>query len=436
MITQQEYQARRRKLARRLPANSVALIPAASEVIRNGDGHYRFRQSSDFYYLTGFNEPEALLVINSSRPSGTSVLFNRPHNPSEEQWTGKRLGQADAPSYLGVDAAYSLEKLEETLPTLLSGKEAIYYPIAQNNDWDKRIVDAWQVVKHQARRGVKAPDAFYDLYPLLSELRLFKSKAEIKLMRQAASITVAAHKRAMRACKHLRTEYELEAELLYEMNRQGCRNVAYDSIVACGENACILHYTDNNQALKTGQLVLIDAGAEYHNYAADVTRVFPVNGRFTHEQALIYNLVLKAQKAGIACIRPGCPWDEMQTVMVNILTTGLVELGLLIGDTPDLIQKGAYKLFYMHGSGHWLGLDVHDGGLYKINEAWRWLEPGMVLTVEPGLYITPHTPGVDPKWWGIGVRIEDDILVTKDGHENLTADLMVEIQDIEAYMRG
>lgn len=435
MITQQEYIERRRELARRLPANSIALIPAATEAFRNGDAHYRFRQSSDFYYLTGFSEPDALLLVNAG-VDGICILFNRPRNPLDEQWTGKRLGQDDASCQLGIDVAYSLDTLDVQLPLLLQDKLAIYYPIAHEAVWDKRIVDAWQVVKAQVRRGVKAAEAFCDLAPMLSDMRLFKSDGEIALMRKAASITVAAHKRAMQACNHVHSEYELEAEVLYELNRQGCRNVAYDSIVAGGDNACVLHYTENNQPLRVGELVLIDAGGEYENYAADVTRVFPVGGTFSFEQRLIYELVLRAQKAGIACVRPGCKWDEIQRAIVKTLTVGLVELEILQGDVDALIASEAYKPFYMHNSGHWLGLDVHDCGRYKIDGVWRALEPGMVLTVEPGLYIRAGLDGVDQRWWAIGVRIEDDILVTIDGYENLTADLMVEISDIEAYMRG
>ena len=433
MITQQEYQNRRRELSRRLPSNSVALITAATELVRNGDAHYRFRQSSDFYYLTGFNEPDALLVIYAD---GQSFLFNRPSNPLEEQWTGVRLGQERAPSELGIDKAYSYDMLDTELPLLLANKQTIYYPIAHNSLWDKRIIDAWLLVKAEVRKGIKAAEAFYDITHILSEMRLIKSAEEISIMKKAARVTVAAHKRAMRECKKLKFEYELEAEVVYELNRHGCRNVAYDSIVAGGNNACVLHYTNNNQALKNGELVLIDAGGEFDNYAADVTRVFPVNGKFTEEQRQIYELVLSAQRAGIACVRPGCFWDEIQRVIVRTLTEGLVNLGILQGAVDELIANQSYKPFYMHNSGHWLGLDVHDCGSYKIEGAWRALSSGMVLTVEPGLYISAGLKDVDPRWWGIGVRIEDDILVTIDGHENLTADLMVEVDDIEAYMRG
>lgn len=432
MITQKEYQARRRELATRLPADSIAVIPAASEVLRNGDSHYRFRQDSDFYYLTGFNEPDALLLISA----GASILFNRPRNPVEEQWTGMRLGQDGACKALGVDAAYSIAELKARLPELLMDKQAIYYAIGQRPVWAKQILDAWQVVKKQGRRGVSAPEAFCDLAPIIGELRLFKSQAEIDLMQHAAHISVAAHQRVMRACSKASHEHELEAELLYEFSRQGCRSVAYDSIVAGGSNACILHYTENNKPLQSGDLVLIDAGGEFENYAADITRTFPINGHFSSEQRLIYELVLRAQKAGIACVRPGCVWDEIQRTIVHILTAGLVELGLLRGSIDELTEREAYKPFYMHQSGHWLGLDVHDCGRYKIQGKWRALEAGMVLTVEPGLYIPCDLDDVDRRWWGIGVRIEDDIHVTPDGHKNLSGELAVEVDDLEALIRG
>ena len=435
MITQQEYAARRKKLAQHLPEGSIAIIPAAHEALRNGDTHYRFRQDSNFYYLTGFNEPDALLVLIAGQEE-QSVLFNRPRNPAEEQWTGKRLGQEGAVSELGMHRAFPIDRLADELPALLGGKSTIYYAIARNPQLEKIIQNALIKLKGQVRRGVKAPDCLQDLEPILGEMRLFKSEAELNLMRRAAHISVEAHVKAMRQCKDFQHEYQLEAELIYEFNRQGCRNVAYDPIVGAGENACVLHYTDNNQPLHQGDLVLIDAGSEYENYAADITRTFPVNGKFSPEQKSIYELVLKSQKAGIAAIKPGLPWNAVQQMILRILTEGLRDLGILQGEVDELIASEAYKPFYMHNSGHWLGLDVHDSGAYKIDGEWRPLEPGMVLTVEPGLYISSHTPGVDKRWWGIGVRIEDDVLVTATGHEVLTAALPVDVADIEALMRG
>lgn len=435
MITQQEYQMRRQTLAANLPVGAIAIIPAADEVSRNGDAHYPFRQDSDFYYLTGFNEPEAVLIILAGENS-QSYLFNRPRDPAKEQWTGKRLGQDGALDELGIDSAYPIDSFSQRLPDFLENKSSIYYSIGRYPHRYEQVLSALLQVKGKIRRGVQAPEAVHDLEPLLSEMRLFKSEAEIALMRRAAEISIAGHKRAIRTCMSLGHEYQLEAELLYEFFSGGCRAVAYEPIVGSGANACVLHYNANNQPLKKGELVLIDAGAEFANYAADITRTFPVNGHFNNEQRAIYELVLKAQKAGISCVKPGVAWNKVQETMVRILTEGLLELGILQGQVDKLLADEAYKPFYMHTSGHWLGLDVHDVGRYKIDGEWRKLEPGMVLTVEPGLYISAGMPGVDKRWWNIGVRIEDDILVTVGGHENLTAALPVDVEEIEALARG
>lgn len=434
MIIAQEYKERRQRLAQSLPSSSIAVITAAQETLRNGDSHYRFRQQSDFYYLTGFNEPNAVLLITSGIDS-QSILFNRPRNAFEEQWTGKRLGQEGALSHLLIDESYPIDSFEMLLPQWLAGRDALYFSFGKNDAMEDRLRNAVHHLKSQLRKGMQAPCQYGDLEPILSELRLFKSEAELTLLRRAADISVTAHKRAMQACRRAEYEYELEAELLYEFSRQGCRGVAYDPIVGSGENACILHYTENNKPLKQGDLVLIDAGGEYENYAADITRTFPVSGQFSLEQRLIYELVLKAQQAGIAIIKPGVPWNQIQNVIVAILTEGLCELGILHGNVEQLIAQEAYKPFYMHNSGHWLGLDVHDAGLYKINKQWRPLAAGMVLTVEPGLYLSKDIPGLDSRWWGIGVRIEDDVLVTPTGCEVLTAQLPVTVTEIEALMR-
>lgn len=435
MITTQEYQHRRQQLAMQLPPDSIALIPAAGEVLRNADTHYRFRQDSDFYYLTGFQEPDALLLITSGKNS-ESILFNHAKDPEVELWTGKRLGQSNAVTALGISQAFSLQETDSILAESLAAKEAIYYPVGRYPQWERRIFDAWLQVKAQVRRGVKAPQAVYDLAPILGELRLFKSPAELALMRKAASISVAGHTRAMQRSRQLQYEYELEAEIVYALTQQGCRAVAYDSIVAAGNNACILHYTSNDQPLNPRDLVLIDAGGEYQNYAADITRTFPVQGRFTGEQRAIYELVYKAQQAGIQQVKPGIPWNVIQETVVQVLTEGLVALDILNGSIDGLIEQGAYKPFYMHNSGHWLGLDVHDVGQYKIDGAWRPLSPHMVLTVEPGLYIHDQMINVHPRWHGIGVRIEDDIVVTNDGHENLTQALPRDPDEIEAVVQG
>lgn len=435
MISKKEYQSRRRALASELPSNAVAIIPGAREILRTGDAHHRFRQDSDFYYLTGFNEPDALLLITCGS-NGESILFNQSKDIAVEQWTGVRLGQADACEVLGVDYAYPIDSLSQRLPELLADKPCIYYTFARSGFLEKTLSKAWKDVKGQGRTGIHAPEAFCDLSAILGEMRLIKSESEIALMQEAAQISVAAHRRAMRASLNANYEYQLEAELVYEFTRQGCRSVAYDPIVASGENACILHYTANNKPLDHNQLVLIDAGGEFENYAADITRTFPVGGQFNAEQRQIYELVLKAQKAGMARIQPGCRWNEAQQAILQVLVEGLVELNILKGCVDDLIAQGAYKPFYMHNSGHWLGLDVHDCGHYRENSNWRALESGMVLTVEPGLYFHPNLENIDSRWLGIGVRIEDDVCVTDKGYKNLTGELEVEIDELEAIVRG
>lgn len=434
MITSQEYEARRKRLAEQLGENSIAIIASAKEQLRNGDAHYPFRQNSDFYYLTGFNEPDAILVIDCTATPCT-YLFNQKNDPVQAQWIGKRLGQEEACQQLVIQEAFPIELFSQKLPELLASKAQIYYCIGQCATLDEYIINALRVLKAQSRKAVQAPIHLRDLDPIISEMRLFKSPDEIKLLRRAAEISVGAHLRAMLTCKNKLYEYELEAELEYECKRQGCRSMAYSSIVGGGGNACILHYTENNQPLHAGELVLIDAGGEYHNYAADITRTFPVNGQFSDAQKKIYNVVLQAHNAGLACVKPGAPWSSIQAEIVRCLTKGLCELGLLEGEIEELIQQGAYKRFYMHSSGHWLGLDVHDKGQYALQGKSRLLEAGMVLTVEPGLYILPD-PGIPEQWWNIGVRIENDILVTQTGHENLTAALPIEITAIEALMRA
>ena len=425
------YKERRLALAQQLPPHSIAMVPAATEKIRNGDCTYRFRQDSDFYYLTGFDEPDALLLVTSG-PRSQSILFNRARHASEEQWTGRRLGPEDAVGLLGVDAAFALDELESRLPEFMLGIEQMYYPWLRFYKHKRELLQVCKQMKRNQRRGSRGLDAFIDLTSLLYKMRVIKSDDEVALMREAARISVTAHQRVMRRARHARYEHELEAEFLYSIMQEGCRNTAYDSIVAGGSRACTLHYTTNNQALTAGDLLLVDAGAEYQHYAADITRTFPVNGRFTRHQRLIYELVLRAQKAGIAVIKPGVAWDQIQRVMVTVITSGLVELGILVGDVEALIAAQAYKVFYMHSSGHWLGLDVHDAGYYTDEHGGsRLLERGMVLTVEPGLYISPGVEGIDPCWWGIGVRIEDDVWVSTDGAENLTQSLVRDVEAIE-----
>lgn len=429
MSSQEEFQLRRQRLANSLLPDSLAIIPSAKETMRNGDTPYRFRQNSNFYYLTGFNEPEAVLLI-LPKPYEKSYLYNRPSNNEAERWTGKRLGQKKACEILGVDEAYSIDDFLAASIELLAKFENVYFPMGEPNAFKKEIFHAFHTVKQTKHAKLMN---FFDLNPILAEMRLIKSEGEISLLRQAANISVKAHKKIMSLCKSAKNERELEAEFIYQVNKNGCKNLAYDSIIAAGNNACILHYTDNNNNIQQGDLILIDAGGEFSNYAADITRTLPASGHFTKEQGEIYELVLKAQKAGINCIKPGVAWHKIQEIITNILTTGLADLGLLKGSSNKLLEEEAYKLFYFHGSGHWLGLDVHDVGNYKINDKWRELQPGMVLTVEPGLYISPSLQ-VNKNYLGMGVRIEDDILVTDSGYEILTAALPKDLAKVEEYI--
>jgi Xaa-Pro aminopeptidase len=426
-----DYQGRRRALAQRLPANSIAVIPAASVSFRNGDAHARFRQASDFYYLTGFDEPDALLLITSGEQH-ESILFNRPNDAQQERWDGPRLGQLDAPRFLGVDAAFSYDEIEQRLPEFLLNKQAIYYPMAGSAAHEAMLRAAWREVKAKAGRFQNTPEIFADITSILGELRLIKDDDEIKLMREAVRVSMLAHERVMRACGKAQYEYELEAEFIYALGQEGCRDMAYEPIVAGGARACTLHYIANNQALVPGELVLVDAGAEVGCYAADITRTYPVNGKFSEEQRLIYTLVWRAQQAGMMCVKPGGSWDEVQAAVVEVLTLGLTELGVLQPGN----QACDIKTFYMHSAGHWLGLDVHDVGSYQCDGAPRLFEPGMVLTVEPGLYIAADCDEVDARWRGIGVRIEDNVWVTPEGHENLTAALAVSPDALEDLLGG
>lgn len=430
------YVLRRQRLAESLPAESIAIIPGASEFLRNGDSHYRFRQDSDFYYLTGFDEPDAVLLILKEKESISTLLFNRPKVIEHEQWTGPRLGQADAPVVLNIDQAYAIETFETQLPQFLAGKSAIYYPVGKYPQYESCVLKAWNAINTQVRRGTQSPGYFADLKLILGEMRLIKSPEEIVSIREAARVSILGHLAAMKACRHAKFEYELEAAFLYAIVKEGCRNTAYDSIIAGGERACILHYTDNNKPLDGTTLVLIDAAAEFDHYAADITRTFPIRGSFNPHQRQIYELVLRAQQAGIACVSPGKAWTLIQEIIVRVLVEGLVDLGILKGAVDRLIKEEAYKPFYMHSSGHWLGLDVHDAGVYKIKGKTRSLEAGMVLTVEPGLYIPKNMTAVDPVWRGIGVRIEDDILVTSEGCENLTEALPVAVDVLEEMICG
>ncbi|QSA96678.1 Xaa-Pro aminopeptidase [Methylococcus sp. EFPC2] len=435
MTISSEFKQRRKHLMRRMKKRSLALIAAAPAARRNRDAEYPYRQNSDFYYLTGFNEPDAVAVFIPGREQGEFILFCREYDETMAIWTGRHAGLDGAREQFGADEAHPIGKLDEVLPSLMDGRERLYYPLGDEG-LRSRISTILAALRERARAGVRPPSALIDLDGLVHEMRLFKSPAELASMRRAMEVSAAAHRRAMRICRPGLREYEIEAELLHEFTRQGLRSPAYSSIVAGGNNACVLHYIHNEDVLQDGDLLLIDAGAECDNYAADITRTFPVNGRFTAPQRQLYELVLDAQAAAIASIRPGRRWNEPHEAAVQVLTKGLVKLGLLRGRVAKLIHDEAYKKFYMHRTGHWLGMDVHDVGDYKAGDDWRVLEPGMVLTVEPGLYVSESCADVEEHWRGIGIRIEDDVLVTEKGCEVLTAAVPKSVADIEALMRA
>lgn len=434
MIKMAEYAKRRKQLMQKLGPNSIAILPAAPPAIRNHYHEYAYRQNSDFYYLTGFEEPEAFLVLAPKRKGGEFILFNRVRDRAQEIWNGYRAGQEGARKKFGADEAFPISELKQKLPELIEGREQIYYTLGIDKHYDRIILNAVNLLRGKIRTGVQSPLAFVDLRTFLHEMRLIKSPAEIALMRKAAEISAKAHIRAMQTCKPGMNEAQLEAEIQYEFQRQGGRFCAYTPIVGSGANSCILHYVNNNQTIKKNDIVLIDAGCEYQYYASDITRTFPASGRFSPEQKAIYEIVLEAQQAGIKAVRPGTPWNVIEDTCVKIITQGLIDVGILKGKLNDLISKQAYFAFYMHRSGHFLGLDTHDAGRYKIQDKWRKLQPGMVRTVEPGIYISSDIPGVNKRWHNIGVRIEDDVLVTAKGPDVLSKDAPTSIQEIEMIM--
>lgn len=435
-ISPQTYARRRRRLLQALPPGSVALVAGATLATRNRDAEYPFRQHSDFYYLTGFNEPDALLLLKPGRSEGEVVLFCPPRDPALEIWTGYRAGPEGCVERFGADQAFTLDEIDEQVPLLLDGARSIYYPLGCDEQLDARVRGWLNAVRDRARQGAEAPEELVLLDNLLHEMRLFKDDEELAVMRRAAEISAQAHCEAMRLARPGIHEYELEGRIISHCTAAGARFQAYSPIVGGGANACILHYINNDAPIADGDLVLIDAGCELDCYASDITRTFPVNGRFSAEQRALYELVLKTNEACIELIRPGLPWNAVHDLSVKMLTQGLVELGLLEGEVEALIESGAYREFYMHRIGHWLGMDVHDVGNYKLNGEWRPLEPGMVMTIEPGLYISPHNDRVEPRWRGIGIRIEDDVLVTRDGAEVLTAGVPKSVDAIEALMAG
>ena len=422
----------RKQLMRMMGENSIAILPAAPVLLRNRDVEHGFRQDSDFYYLSGFPEPDSVIVLAPGRKQGQYILFCRDRDRKKETWDGRRYGPEGAVEHFGADDAFPISDMEDILPGLMENCESVYYTIGLNPEFDKHVMNCVNNLRSKSRGGTHVPYEFVSLDYLLHDMRLFKHRDELRLMRKAAKISVQAHINTMKACKPGMYEYQLEAELMYQFSRNGA-GWAYPSIVGGGANSCILHYTENDQALNDGDMVLIDAGAEYQGYAADITRTFPVNGRFNIAQREIYELVLEAQNAAINKVKPGKHWNDPHEAAVRVLTRGMLELGLLKGNLKSLIKESAYSKFYMHRTGHWLGMDVHDVGDYKVDGEWRLLEKGMVLTVEPGLYIPAGTRGVK-RWWNIGVRIEDDVAVTKDGHDVLSAGLPRSCEEIEAVM--
>ncbi|AZZ47155.1 MAG: Xaa-Pro aminopeptidase [Pseudomonadales bacterium] len=433
-IPKSEYARRRKALMAEMEPNSIAILPAAPMYIRNRDVEHIYRQDSDFQYLSGFPEPEAVIALIPGREHGEYVLFCRERDPARELWDGLRAGQDGAISDYGADDAFPIGDIDDILPGLIEGRSRVYYAIGSNQEFDHRLMEWINTIRSKARQGAQPPNEFVALDHLLHDQRLYKSANEIKVMKHAAEISARAHIRAMQASRAGLYEYHLEAELDYEFRKGGAKMPAYGSIVAAGKNACILHYRENDALLKDGDLVLIDAGCEIDCYASDITRTFPVSGRFSPEQKAIYELVLAANEEAFKHIAPGRHWNEAHEATVRVITAGLVELGLLQGDVDELIAAEAYKPFYMHRAGHWLGMDVHDVGDYKVGGEWRVLEPGMAMTVEPGIYVAADNQDVAKKWRGIGVRIEDDVVVTRNGCEILTGGVPKSVDEIEALM--
>lgn len=428
------HAARRAQLATRL-GPGVAIVPGAVEINRNADSTYPFRFDSGFFYLTGFTEPDAVLVQVIGSDKVENILFCRQKDEEREIWDGYRYGPDAAREAFAFDAAYPIEELDTRLPQLLANQPAIHFALGVNAQWDLRVAGWLNAVRAQVRTGVQAPARIIDIRCALNELRLIKDEHEFTILRAAGRINAAAHQRAMRFARPGQMEYELEAEILHDYYRQGSRFPAYSSIVASGPNACVLHYGENNRRMQNGELVLIDAGCEINGYASDITRTFPVNGTFTPAQKAVYEITLAAMQAAFDAAKPGNTWNMPHDAATRVLIDGMRELKLLTGSADEILENGSYKQFYMHRTGHWMGLDVHDVGDYQVNGQWRTLAPGMVFTVEPGFYIRPAA-NVPSEFEHIGIRIEDDIIITTDSHENLTESCPKSVAAIEALMAG
>ena len=444
LLSTHEFIQRRAAFITQMPENSITLISAAGEVTRSNDTEYVFCQNKSFYYLTGFNEPDAILVLVSGSSSASteanlkqSILFCRDKNALEEVWQGRRVGATLAKVEYGFDQAWPLSELDEKITELLNNKHQLWFCQGQSEDFDRQVFSWLKQVKQKSRQGFKAPKTFFDCADIINEQRLFKSEAELNIMRQANVLSGKAHQRAMKNTAVGKYEYQIESDILHVFSQHNARQAAYTTIVAGGDNANILHYTANNDALNNNELLLIDAGGELAGYAADITRTFPINGKFTPAQKTLYQCVLDAQNLAIEAIKPGETLAQLNIMVSDFLTTQLHQLGILAGDLNQLILDKACKKYFIHGLGHWLGLDVHDVGDYHTNEKReqrRLFEPGMVMTIEPGLYIPLDDYSVDEMWRGIGIRIEDNIVVTADGYENLTVNSPKTIADIEALM--
>ncbi|WP_076038411.1 aminopeptidase P N-terminal domain-containing protein [Xanthomonas campestris] len=430
-----EYARRRKQLMQMAGEQAILILPAAPERVRSHDTHYPYRQDSDFWYLSGFPEPEAVLVLVPGRKHGEAILFCRERDAEREAWDGPRAGQEGAVAQYGMDDAYPIEDVDEILPGLLEGRSRVYYHFGRDVDFDLKLIGWLKRVREQVRHGAQPPHEFLELGHLLHEQRLFKSRDEIALMQQAADISVRAHRAAMQLARPGLHEYQLQAEIEREF-RAADAWPAYGSIVGTGSNACVLHYRANNARSRDGELVLVDAGAEYRGYAADITRTFPVNGRFSAAQRALHDLVGAAQAAALAQAQPGIAYEAGHLAAVQTLTEGLLRLGLLKGTLERNLAEGHYKRFYRHKTGHWLGLDVHDVGEYRLAGESRLLEPGMVFTIEPGLYVSADDTSVDAKWRGIGIRTEDNVLITADGHRVLTDALARSADEIQGAMAG
>jgi len=434
-MEKREFGRRRKRLMDIVGSGGIVIQPNAPERIRNRDVYYPYRPDSDFYYLTGFPEPESVLVLVPDRPQGECLLFCRERDDEAETWHGRRAGLEGACELYGADDAFPITDLDDILPGLMENKERIFFTMGRYVDFDQRLVSWVNRVTSKGRAGVHAPDQFVSLGHVVHEMRLYKSSQELRAMRKAASISAAAHRRAMAVCRPGMKEYQIEAELLHCFMHSGARAPAYPSIVGAGANSCILHYIENSATLREGDLLLIDAGAEYDSYASDVTRTFPVTGEFTPEQRAAYEIVLEAQLAAIKEVRPGNTWNEPHEAAIEVITRGLIDLGILKGRLRKLIDEEAYKPYYMHKTGHWLGMDVHDVGDYKVHDEWRVFEPGMVTTVEPGLYFAATLKDLPKQWWNIGIRIEDDVLVTETGHDILSIEAPKTVAAVEAVMQ-